>query len=389
MTTVKLLRSSMPGAPVLTGQPGALLSVLNAALVDGWGQVPVDTIVISGGIATVTRGAGHPFEPDMVTEVAGATVTGGTINGQRKVLTAPSTTQYTFAAPGIPNQTATGSITHRVAPLGWAREFTGTNLAAYRSPNVASARPFLRVDDTGTLSATAVGYEVLTALDPIVGTGPVPTAAQAAAGAYWTKSATSDTTARPWAIIGDDRGFMLCVTFNSSNNGYSTQYFGDIRSVKAVDPYAWVNMGPVNPSPSFGNLITDADLAIVNNNSGNAWIARGASGLGGSQVVRRVANTPVGGSASALISGGVSSGMMDYPNDADNGLYVSEIQVTVGQGLRGSHPGAYFVPHVLGIGVFAPFARIDNLSSLPGRILRVVPNAFGVMLVDVTGPWAR
>jgi hypothetical protein len=46
-------------------------------------------------------------------------------------------TTLTFDAPGISDQTATGTISLKLAGAGWSKAFTGTNLAAYKSNNVA------------------------------------------------------------------------------------------------------------------------------------------------------------------------------------------------------------------------------------------------------------
>ena len=74
-TNVKLIHSGMAGAPTLANVAGNLVSVLNAALVDGFGLNAVDSLVIAGGVATVTRTAGHPFDVDSVALIAGATTT--------------------------------------------------------------------------------------------------------------------------------------------------------------------------------------------------------------------------------------------------------------------------------------------------------------------------
>jgi hypothetical protein len=70
-------------------------------------------------MVTVTRGAGHPFEPDVVTELSGATVSGGSINGQHKV-TSATATSYTFPAPAgvgssCPNTSTSASPWRRIS----------------------------------------------------------------------------------------------------------------------------------------------------------------------------------------------------------------------------------------------------------------------------------
>src|SRR5687767_8039803 len=66
------------------------------------------------------------------------------------------------------------------SPLGWAISFTSGNLRTYRPP--AGTRFYLGVSDDTTESCKIRGFEVATAAGAAVtsGTGPYPTAAQAA-----------------------------------------------------------------------------------------------------------------------------------------------------------------------------------------------------------------
>ena len=52
-TSVKVFHSAMNGAPTLSGSAGALLSVLDSCLSDGWGSKTMTTGAISGGVATL------------------------------------------------------------------------------------------------------------------------------------------------------------------------------------------------------------------------------------------------------------------------------------------------------------------------------------------------
>ena len=53
-TSVKWARSTMPGAPVLTRAAGSLIGLLDALLVNGWGQQTATSVVVAGGVATAT-----------------------------------------------------------------------------------------------------------------------------------------------------------------------------------------------------------------------------------------------------------------------------------------------------------------------------------------------
>lgn len=383
MSTVKFIHSAMTGAPVLTGQAGSMIAVLDACLVNGFGSATVDSIVIAGGVATVTRGAGHPFGPTEIAQIAGATVTGGSINGDRIVLSSTAT-QYTFAAVGIPNQTATGTITHRVAPLGWDKPFSGTNLAVYRSPDVTGTREFLRVNDTGTTDARVIGYEAMT--DVNTGTGLFPTTAQLSGGGFWPKSNTADATARPWIVVGDVRGFYVWTS--SSAGAQTTVTFGDFASRKSPDPFG------CSLSAMLVAAITTArpeDISSSSLSTGQGhWATRGVSGLGAAVLLNRAAQTSF--TTGQRYSGSNDSTVPQFPNPADNALLVCPMHAfepAPAQCLRGTMPGAYFVLNSVGAPVFADREIVTGVTGLTGRSLRAVRSPNGVMFFDVTGPWAR
>lgn len=377
-TSVKYIHSGMTGAPSMTGSAGSLIAVLDACLINGFGSGTVDSIVISGGIATVTRSSGHPFEVDSVAEIAGATVSGGSINGQQKVLTVPNVNTYTFDATGLANQTATGTITHKVAPLGWSKPFSGTNLAAYRSPNVAGTGVYLRVNDSNAQDARVVGYESMTDID--TGTAPFPTSAQVSGGGYWPKADAANLTVRRWVVYGDDRFFYFFPLWSVSS--YAGLYgFGDPRSFKSPDPYQAVIQ--VSTSPAAGGSSVGAHLAASRTDSaGGLYICRGVSGLGSSVAAFPHAASPFPASNSQS-----GNGTMLFPSPADNGLYLSPM-VTIGNScVRSILPGLYHCPQQLGgINTFALNSRVDSVVNLPGKTLRALSYDNGVQFVDVTGP---
>ncbi len=60
-TAVKYYDSTMSGAPSLSGTAGALVGVLDACLVDGFGSVTVDSLTVASNVATATISGGHQF----------------------------------------------------------------------------------------------------------------------------------------------------------------------------------------------------------------------------------------------------------------------------------------------------------------------------------------
>lgn len=390
-TSVKFIHSGMAGAPSLTNTAGSMISLLEACLVNGFALQTVDSIVIAAGVATVTRGAGHPFNVDgidAVALIAGATVTGGSVNGERKVLAspAPSATQYSFDATGIPDQVATGAITHRVAPLGWVKAFTGTNLAAFKSADPAATGCLLRVDDTGTTDARVVAYEAMTDIN--TGTGAFPTPAQVSGGRFWQKRNGSGNS--PWVMFGDGRFFYLAAAWHAT---YPTQYgvfaaFGDYPATKSPDPYACLLYGAGSSYASTNPGLAGSELAI-SDTSGETNGPRAYTGLGSSLALNRRAVSPW---AVSGVSGN-SAMAARYPNEPDGGLYVAPMVLhdVPSYVLRGALPGIWFIPQATNA-TFGARDRVVGVTGLVGKALRAVALGVGgtqngAIFFDTTGPW--
>src|SRR5574343_273566 len=390
-TTVKFLHSAMTGAPTLSGTAGAMIALLDACLVNGFGSGTVDSVVVSSGVATVTRSAGHPFEVGSVTLMTGATGSWTGLNGEKRVLSKTATT-YTFDATGVSDGTATGTITHKMAALGFAKPYSGTNLAAYKSPNILSPGAYLRVDDTGTVNARVVGYEAMS--DVNTGTGPFPTNAQISGGGYWPKAVSADATARSWILVGDDRGFILYLHYGSWNaaltsvsNTSASVHFGDFESVKSPDPYA---SSLSCATSSITSSAGASDFSYCNSSSSTtvaSYAPRSFSGVG----------SAAGFVRSSLILAGANSGYMSgangilYPNPADNSLHVAPIYLGEAPSgswvYRGKIPGIYFSPMLIGTSAFGHRDTVSSVTGLSGRTLLALCNGTGVLFVDLTGPW--
>lgn len=380
-TTVKCFTSAMTGAPTLNGTPGAQIALLDACLINGFGAGAVDSLVVSGGVATVTRAAGHPFEAGSVALLAGATVTGGSVNGEQRVLSVTAT-GYTFAAAGIPNQTASGSITHKLAPLGWAKTYSGTNQAAYSRTDVTATAHVLAVDDTAAKYALLRGYEAMSAV--ATGTNPFPSVAQATSGIYWAKSATADSTSRPWMLVGNGRRFVLYVQHNSTSWGTTTS-FGDFISRKSPDAYACVLQGG-NTDYSTSGSSSSFDIGYCQVGALSlAYAPRNWAGLSGSTQMAVQVSLPCGS-----YSGLSGNGSWSFPAQADNGLYVAPMSVAEGASVniyRGDLPGLYWCPQYMGTAFYPAMSSVVGINALPGRTLRALVNSAGPMFVDMTGPW--
>lgn len=390
-TSVKFYHSDMVGAPTLSGTAGAMIAVLDACLVNGWGTANVDAVVIAGGMATVTRGAGHPFEVGSVAELGGATVSGGSINGPQKVLSVTANT-WTFDATGLADQAASGTISQKVSAAGWQKAFAGTNLAAYRSQDVTGTRFYCRVDDSNANHARAYGFEVMT--DVNTGTGRWPTEAQQAGGYYWSKSNAASTAARRWVLVADGKTFYLALNWEATTtvNFSLSAAFGDLLAAGSADAYRAFVHGSLaqNYNNTPGTLTGASEIDVPVSASWATALPRGSAALGGPvQANRSFAslNSVAGASRSGDSAG---AGLTAFPNPSDGGLYVAQYSVTeaVALAYRGRLPGLFALPQRVGSSVFGHRERVEAVQGLPGRVLRIVNTATGCVAFDTTGPWS-
>lgn len=130
-----------------------------------------------------------------------------------------------------------------LAGSGWAREYVSGNIAVFRA--ASGARMRLRLDDTSTQEARIVGYETMS--DVNTGTGAFPNNGQVSGGLFVRKSATADSTARPWVLVASATGFYFLPAANNTDwtlqpgptaaDSTGQMYFGDFTSFKPGDAY--------------------------------------------------------------------------------------------------------------------------------------------------------
>lgn len=390
MSSVKYFHSAMTGAPTLSGTPGALAAVLDACLVNGFGITGLDSIVVQNGVATASSSLGHPFEADTTALIVGSAVP--ELNGEFTV-TGTTVNTFTFSAPSVVNGTYTGSVTAKLAPAGWEKAFSATNVAAYRSADLTTTRCFLRVDDAGSTTARVVGYEAMS--DANTGTGAFPTSAQLSGGYYWPKSTTANSSPTYWVLVGDSKSFWL---YNSTTPTLAAQGiagwlsgFGDLASRKAGDAYGCVIYGAANTSAAFAESNTVGCAYSHAQSSVNTvgYVARSYTAVGSSQ--------PVFNASESFDSGYSGNGSYSYPNGPDNALLLSRMMVCEMSPriIRGTPRGLLFNPQLLGSSSFTTRDKLVGQGSLAGRTLLALKGSAPAQtsatnittFLDITGPW--
>ena len=301
---VYVLRSDGPGAPPLSGSAGALLSVLDAALVvravytyDGVSYFDQTPQAFAGPAFPLFPGSsadsacyiGSPVETtdeqgqwrpalDRLTFALGTQGLGGTyaweywngnawaalaVNDGTAGFTADGTVSWTPPEDWAPVE-VNGLTTYwvRVRPvqlpsqwptcasirtLGWARPFASGNVAAYRqAPRAGRNAYYLRVQDNlaNASEARVIGYETMSDLN--TGTYPFPSDQWYPPYIVWRKSATNDATARPYYVFADARTIVLFTHSHRYGGDFRLLlYFGDIVPLASQDPYACMLIGGV------------------------------------------------------------------------------------------------------------------------------------------------
>lgn len=368
MTTVKYFNSTMTGAPALSNVAGNRITLLDACLVNGFGSVTLDSLVVASNVATGTYSAGHGFamvgNTGPVITIGGATPSG--LNGEWRIASVPTTSTFTFATAGITDQTATGTITAKRSPAGFEKAFSGTNKAAYRSLNEAGTRLYLRFDDDYTTYARIRGYEIMSNVD--TGTGPFPTDAQMSGGGYLF---AANGTNRAWSLFSDGRMVYLFCDTNGNASYWGGSVFGDIDSYAAVDSYACALIYVTSSSSSLNNLYA------INTTTGSV-LARSYTQLGSSILSARYSH----GKTSGLGSGGQA-----YPAPVDNSIHLWPVECWESTTLaRGLMPGLWNPVH----SASSPHGTVvTDIENLPGRTLLVhsINAANYLCAIDLTGPW--
>lgn len=345
MTTTRDYRSTDPGMPVLSGQAGKLVDVLDV-IVNGGAPQSVTSITRSGDTATVTKAA-HGFRNGVRLQFEGADQAAYNIEATITVVNANT---YTYPVSGAPASPATGTITAKMAGAGWSKPFSGSGKGCYRAPQ--GNRFYLRLLDDGSdptngaKVATIRGYVSMTDVD--TGTEPFPTVAQMASGYFVGKSTTADATARPWRLLVDEK---RVIGLHAHVSGSPTLFgqgpvFGDLVGSAALDVYDTL----IHAATTSGNALNSA--------GGHGTYGNLSYGSGSYAHTARASNQSGSAHASyTVFACSNTSGNSSLAEPDALGVFAAEaVQVTVGSGNtappRGYFPGVLFSRHYLPLATY-------------------------------------
>lgn len=416
-TSVKLFTDLMPNGPILQKQPGSGVALLDACLVSGYDVKTASSLVVVGGVATLSHTGTHAAMEDTVILISGVTGALAALNGEQKISTkgVGTLTFPTAAADG----TAAGTISFKMAPAGWEIVYTATNVRVYRSLDPTSSKMLIRVDDSGVNGQPGYmrvrAYETMTDIN--TGTNAFPPnpdiAEDATNGGFWPKGydGSANTIPISWSVFADSKMFYWApATYTGESTSYAqfTQGnlfgFGEMRSRRlSGDPFAVAicagrKTSDVQSYPQSGNFSHGED------GYGRIWVARDYTGLGPSkQMLSRGYGQVNDTDLSGATNGG---GYGTFPSAVDGSLFYGgryihpRVLNTLAEWApRADVPGLYYIPQYGCFPLLSRGGRVVGIAPIAGRKLYVqnigsptanptgIPQSIGTMLIDVTGPW--
>jgi len=383
-TSVKFYSSFDLGLPgPITAVADNVVSILDAVLQNGSTPVSVTSLTVSSGVATVVTATSHgfsqPFEIEIgkVIQISGADTV--ELNGEKRITVVDATT-FTYETTS-PDQTATGTITAKIAGAGWSKDYVGSSRAVYRNVN-ATNPVYLRIEDSNTGYTRCIGYETMSGID--TGTNPFPSTAQLSGGLYFRKYSSGTNN---WFAIATNKTFYL-FSQASTNFGYNFLGFGEYKRLNPT--FAYNNfIGAQNST-----TVTTQHSPWVTTTAAVTYFQRSSTG-----VVSKAWEPYLVGFQSGPTSIGL--GCFAFPS-ADGKLIISKDLYAVEDSsnvILGIYPGTYFTRQVIGIlGVFyggfypnyvpgfSGTGGTKDLLFIPLNYTTGTTLAFSAIL-DITGPW--
>lgn len=374
-------------------------TVLKNCFVDGFTSKSITSINRSGTTATVVTSTAHTYVNGQIILIAGAVETAYNIEA---IITVLSATSFSYTVAGSPSTPATGTITCKVAPLGWTEVYTGTNKSSFQSPNVLSSQHLFRVEDLAsrTMTRNATGGAVSLAATLTVDLRIYETMSDVDTGTllgtmYMQRAITgSSASGLHVIVVGDDKSayvYIEATDFQSYTHHFIGDYLSDIPLARdkpsmLMGKYGMLAVGEAaNVQQSYmyghglGNTQTIPSLVFGRNGMGIGTDNRGIL------VTASDTNSYVGHASSFS---GRTGEIVPFP------VYVQTM--TVPALIRGRMPGMYNAINAYTIATSAqgPSYLLRDAIVIDGtsRSLLVVKgynlnSVLSSWAIDITGPW--
>jgi hypothetical protein len=264
------------------------------------------------------------------------------------------------------------------AGAGWTKEFSGTNLAAYKNASNMS-QAYYRVDHTTATSPKVVGYEAMTDIN--TGTGPFPTSAQVSGGMVMQTSTSADSTPRWWTIVASQNIAYILINPTSNlvaDNNVGIYCFGAFNSYLVNDAY---NNFISGTGGNYSSSAMDNAISTISYTNNSSYCPRSYTQIGSSIDVGKHGDTARANATSAFWMGNVGG---TYPNPVDGSMVISPLYLHEINAVRGIFPGFWFPCHI------KPLVTNDTLTGtgpLSGKTLEAFTTYHGQILLETSNTW--
>lgn len=366
------MHSGQIGAPQMSGASGSngqMLQVLDSCLINGFNPQTVTIATKTATTVTLTFGSSHGYELSQIITVSGAT--DASLNGDHRILSKTSNA-VTIDAAGV--SVITGTITTKVAPLGWESIFGSTDplKRAYRSNNMQSSRTVLYLDmalPTGHgYNATNPAKRAMVSMcEDMTTLGVQINSYTDNENSYATKpngkllwyqckainktTAVTDSTNRSWVLLGNGSIFYLFNewrTFGTSAFPVRDFYaFGDAISFDGsinINDCVWI--GSVNDNDATNTAYATVGTKVGGNPATTAdikgYMIKGYDGTGG---LRALVLTSDG--TSAVFTSGAYGNALNATTTAIKDIIAFPVHILTTDGIRATMPAIKSIPQNL------------------------------------------
>ena len=396
---VKWFHSMFRGIPQISRGVGKLKAVLDACLVDGFGQVPSISATITDNVLTINLPSGQTFELNSVVDVSGDDI----LKGEYRVINTDTT--FIQLSVNLPNQAFVNTLYVKYASLGWTKvtPASSPNCALYIPKESHSGFRLWVKDDYTNAALVRICRGVASTSNVSSFQNLIDAVPYGEGSNCWLKSNDNTSGTRAFFLIGD--GSLLYYQWCSTqyDNSYAylrtgrTMVCGDINRYYPNDNYAAVLTNSIRNPNTFSSESSPDSFNLMSNRNSNYHNTAGniyKTFLGSSRNVKgecfagRVPNGPYSTSWSGR--GGYA-----IEKSLTNNLSLQKILAVEEDLIRGEYPGSYFIPFAMESMVDLAFEK--GAGDLQGKILlfKVSGTNEGdydhgnptVMAFDITGPW--
>lgn len=406
---VKWFHSLMRGIPLVSGQVGSLLALLEATLVNGFGQTDSNKATVSNKVVTIEIKNNETFEVYSIVEISGNDL----LNGEHRVI--GSTNDYIEIELDIPDQTINSTFYIKYAPLGWSKITPNTpaNTALF-IPKSSYSGFNLYVNDNYNNGAEVKICRGTTDSTDFTNKNVLidhqPNAMSGSNMSTWYKSHTNSSATRASFLVGDGSGFYY--QWGRTDQANNADWLrrgkvvgvGDINRYDDTDDLSAFIFCPLRASNQMTsgnvNVIAYKSFQEISTTVTTPRTTDDSTFLGnamGEKIATVARNVPDGGFTDNW------SGYRSLPLDyviSGKGLELVRILALDDKTIRGEYPGIYWIPYEI-TGSTKDLDIVHGSGNMEGRLIlfkmcsvgngnydsETVSGATSTLAFDITGPW--